>query len=126
MASCGPEELVELRTTFSSRAAAEACAERLVTGRLAACVQVDGPVTSIYRWEGATERGEEWRCTCKTSPSRADACQAAMLAGHEYRTPEILVTRATASPAYAAWARASVEVVGDLPPGQHEPKARED
>jgi periplasmic divalent cation tolerance protein len=126
MTSSTPDELVELRTMFSARAAAEACAERLVTGRLAACVQIDGPVTSIYRWEGAIERTEEWRCTCKTSPERVDACRAALLAGHDYQTPEILVARVTASPAYAAWARASVEVEGGTPVGTSGRDARED
>jgi periplasmic divalent cation tolerance protein len=100
--------LVELRTTLSSRAAAEACAERLVAARLAACVQIDGPVQSIYRWQGAIERTEEWRCVCKTSPERAAACRTAILEMHDYQTPEILSTTVTASAAYAAWARASV------------------
>lgn len=108
MTSPDAAELVELRTTFASRAAAEACAERLVSARLAACVQVDGPVQSIYRWEGTTERTEEWRCSCKTAPHRADACRDAILESHDYRTPEILMARVTASAAYAAWARACV------------------
>jgi len=114
MTSFAPTELVEVRTTFASRAAAEVCAERLVTGCLAACVQVDGPVTSVYRWEGAVEKAEEWRCTCKTTAERVDACRAAILAVHDYRTPEILATHVHSTPAYAAWARASV-TEGDGP-----------
>ena len=124
MTSCDREQLVELRTMFSSRAAAEACAERLVTAGLAACVQVEGPVTSIYRWQGVIERAEEWRCTCKTSPARAAACQAAILAGHDYQTPELLMTRVTASPGYAAWATASAEVAADASRVPHELSAR--
>jgi periplasmic divalent cation tolerance protein len=126
LTSSAPDELVELRTMFSTHAAAEACAERLVAGRLAACVQIDGPVTSIYRWEGAIERAEEWRCTCKTAPERADACRAAILAGHDYQTPEILAARVSASPAYAAWARVSVEVDGGTAVGTSGRDALED
>lgn len=100
--------VTEIRTTFAARDAAEACAHRLVAARLAACVQIDGPVHSTYCWQGTVETTEEWRCTCKTTPARAEACIAAILAGHPYVTPEVLVRQATATPAYAAWVRESV------------------
>jgi len=94
--------LVEIRTTFPSQAAAAACAERLaerlVAGRLAACVQVDGPVASTYRWREAVETATEWRCTCKTTAARREA----------YETPQVTVVSLEASPAYAAWVRGSV------------------
>jgi periplasmic divalent cation tolerance protein len=79
-----------------------------VAAGLAACVQIDGPVHSTYRWRGAVETAVEWRCTCKTTPARAEACVAAIVAGHPYATPEVLVRQATATPAYAAWVRDSV------------------
>jgi len=101
-------DLVEIRTTFASRAAAEACAARLVADRVAACVQIDGPLTSVYRWQGRVETAQEWRCTCKTTSSRAGACRATILGLHDYQTPEILEAPATAAPAYAAWVRTSV------------------
>lgn len=100
--------IVEIRTTLPRREAALALAERLVTGRLAACVQVDGPLTSVYRWQGAVEQAVEFRCTCKTTDARAAACTAAILADHEYDTPEVLEGRFHGSPAYAAWVRAAV------------------
>lgn len=102
------DAVAEIRTTFAARDAAVACASRLVGARLAACVQIDGPVHSTYRWQGAVETAEEWRCTCKTTPARAAACVAAIVAGHPYATPEVLVRQATATPAYAAWVRESV------------------
>ncbi len=100
--------VIEIRTTFSRRELAEACARRLVADCLAACVQVDGPIQSVYRWQGVVESAEEFRCTCKTSPDRHEECVAALVAGHEYDTPEVLVTAVTASSDYAAWVRASV------------------
>ena len=102
------DAIVELRTTFARREDALACAERLVRERLAACVQVDGPITSVYRWEGAVETADEYRCTCKTSRERAAACMAAIRATHAYQTPEVIFSEVIASPAYAAWVRASV------------------
>jgi periplasmic divalent cation tolerance protein len=107
------DAVAELRTTFSCRDRAAACARHLIERRLAACVQIEGPVTSIYRWQGVMETAEEFRCTCKTSVARAAACSAAILGVHEYATPELLVVVAQASPAYAAWVRAEVETHSD-------------
>lgn len=100
--------LVEIRTTFPSQATAAASAELLVAGRLAACVQVEGPISSTYRWQGAVETAVEWRCTCKTTAARRDDCVAAILSGHAYETPQVTVVSLEASPAYAAWVRESV------------------
>jgi len=100
--------LVEIRTTFPNRDAAAACARRVVSKRLAACGQVEGPVASTYRWRGGVEAAEEWRSTFKTTASRSAACIAAVAAGHPYDNPELLVVEVAASPAYAAWVRESV------------------
>jgi periplasmic divalent cation tolerance protein len=100
--------LVEIRTTFGTRDAALALSTRLVEARLAACVQVDGPITSTYAWQGAVERADEWRCVCKTSQAACDACVSAIMAGHPYETPEVVVIPAVASPAYAAWVAETV------------------
>lgn len=105
--------VVELRTTFSCRDRAAACARHLIDKRLAACVQIEGSVTSIYRWQGVMETAEEFRCTCKTSVARAAACSAAILGMHDYATPELLAVVAQASPAYAAWVQAEVETPSD-------------
>ncbi len=100
--------LVEVRTTFSSPAAAAACAERLVRERLAACVQVEGPLRSTYAWQGEVTTAEEWRCSCKTTAAACAACVAAIVAGHEYQTPQVIVVPLEATAGYAAWVRASV------------------
>lgn len=101
--------LVEIRTTFGSRLEASACAERLVVGGLAACVQVEGPLLSTYRWRSAVETAEEWRCTCKTTAARREACIAALVSHHPYQTPQVTVIPIEATAAYAAWVRESVE-----------------
>jgi periplasmic divalent cation tolerance protein len=106
--SADDDPLVEIQTTFAARDAAAACAERLVGRGLAACVQIDGPVCSTYRWQGRVETAEEWRCTCKTTATRSVACVAAIVATHPYENPEVLVRQVTGTPAYAAWVRESV------------------
>lgn len=101
--------IIEIRTTFGSRVEADACAARLVEGRFAACVQVEGPIQSTYRWRSAVERAEEFRCTCKTSVDRAEACLAAIRQSHPYETPELMFAEVFATPDYAAWVRSSAE-----------------
>ena len=48
-------EYVQLLTTAASEAEAGAIAAALVERRLAACVQITGPIKSIYRWRGEIE-----------------------------------------------------------------------
>lgn len=100
--------IVEIHTTFPTRHAAEDCAARLVRERLAACVQIDGPLRSMYAWNGAIESAEEWRCTCKTTVAAEAACLRDIAAHHTYETPELIVTTVSASPAYAAWVHGHV------------------
>jgi periplasmic divalent cation tolerance protein len=100
--------IVEIRTTFGTRGDAEACAAHLVGQRLAACVQVEGPVQSTYWWQSAVERAEEFRCTCKTTHERSQACIEALCRYHAYQTPEVICAEVTSSTAYAEWVRSSV------------------
>ncbi|MFM7520433.1 MAG: divalent-cation tolerance protein CutA [Planctomycetota bacterium] len=102
------EQLISITTTFSTSAAAEACGRRLVEMRLAGCVQVEGPLTSMYRWQGRLETATEWRCVCKTVADREMDCIAAIMALHDYEIPLIAVVAVRGSPAYAAWIRDSL------------------
>lgn len=102
-------ELVQVVTTIDDRGRAEELAAAVVGERLAACVQVSGPIASTYRWKGAVERAEEWVCTAKTTAPRAAALAARLRELHSYEQPEILVTPVRdADPGYAAWVAAEV------------------
>ena len=57
---------VQVVTTTEKEEDAARIARVLVESRLAACVQVLGPVTSTYRWKGAIETATEWQCWAKT------------------------------------------------------------
>ena len=57
-------------TTVDSESAAESLARELIQRGLAACVQVDEPVQSIYKWEGAVQSGREWRLMIKFSAAQ--------------------------------------------------------
>jgi len=103
---------VELRTTLGSRAAAEELAEAMVAQRLAACAQVTGPLASVYRWQGAVERAEEWACLLKTTRAAQPALEAAVMARHPYELPEIVAAPLDGSAAYLGWIERSVSPGG--------------
>ena len=95
---------LSVTTTVDSLAAAERIAAALLDARLAACVQIEGPLESRYHWKGAVERIREWRCTIKTRADLFEALQAALRAAHPYETPEILAHAVVrGSEAYLAW-----------------------
>ena len=90
-------------TTEADQSKAEALAEQLIKGRLAACVTLM-PVQSCYRWQGEIERSQEVQLIIKTSPQRLEQLLASLEASHSYDTPEILHLAAQAGAAYGAWA----------------------
>jgi periplasmic divalent cation tolerance protein len=97
-------EYLQVLTTAGSEEEAGAIAAALIERRLAACVQISGPITSIYRWQGEIENAQEWHCLAKTAASRWDAVEAAIRAAHSYDEPEIIATPIVAgSPGYLRW-----------------------
>jgi periplasmic divalent cation tolerance protein len=76
----------------------------LVAERLAACVNVVGPVRSIYRWQGAVEEATEHLLVVKARRADAAALDARVRALHSYEVPEVLVLPVEGgSAAYLAW-----------------------
>ncbi len=96
-------EVVLVLSTFSDLPAAETCAGYLVEHSIAACVQIDGPIRSVYQWKGSIENDQEFRLLIKTSQESLDGCVAALKKQHPYELPEIVVLNAQASAAYAFW-----------------------
>lgn len=90
--------------TIGDAAAAEALARDLVESRVAACVNVSGPITSIYRWQGEIQRDDERLLLIKTSEDRFEALRGAIVARHPYEVPEIVALPIVAGHApYLAW-----------------------
>lgn len=93
-------------TTLASSAEAQALARDLLSRGLAVCCQVDGPVQSIYHWQGKIESAPEFRLTIKFLSDRQSRMEAVLLAQHPYDTPEWVVVEATAvSEKYLSWAQ---------------------
>lgn len=83
---------------------AQELAREVVNARLAACVQVLGPVRSTYRWKGDVEVAEEWVCSMKTTSERFAALESFIKSRHAYETAEITASPIVAgSPEYLEW-----------------------
>lgn len=99
-------DLIVIETTLGARQDADKLAAALVDQKLAACVQITGPITSTYRWQGQIETSEEWRLSIKTERRYFEAAERAILALHPYEQPEILAFPVIAANAgYEAWVK---------------------
>ena len=103
------EDFIQTITTTSRRDVARRIARALVDRRLAGCVQIVGPIESIYRWQGRIETAREWLCLIKTTRARFREVAAAIETLHPYDTPEIVALPiAAGSQRYLDWLAASV------------------
>lgn len=107
-------EYIQVVTTTEHREEAERIARELVERRLAACVQIVGPIGSTYRWQGKIETAEEWQCWAKSRRDRYDQIEQAIRQLHPYEVPEILAMPVLAgSASYLAWLEEQVKVKPD-------------
>jgi periplasmic divalent cation tolerance protein len=98
--------LVQLITTLESREQALSLARDAVDARTAACVQVIGPITSVYRWQGEMEETEEFLCLLKVPSEGMEKLVQFVRDRHPYDTPELTAVGSTfVEERYLAWAR---------------------
>lgn len=77
---------------------------QMVEERLAACINITAPCTSIYWWEGKVEQSDEAPAILKTSVDRADALIERIAELHSYDVPAIVAWPADhALPAFTEW-----------------------
>ena len=103
------QRFVQVLSTFGTEEEAHRIAEALVEARLAACVQILGPIRSTYRWGGEVRTDQEWLGIAKTTEAGFEALADAIRRDHSYDVPEITATPiARGSEAYLEWIRAEV------------------
>jgi len=91
-------------TNLPDRESAVALARTLVERRLAACVNVLGECTSVYRWQGKIEEAAEVPVLIKTSEDAYPALERSLRELHPYELPEIIaVPLAHGLPDYLGW-----------------------
>ena len=95
-------------TTVENQAQAQALASGLVATRFAVCVQIEGPIRSIYRWAGKVDQSTEYRLMIKFLGARSRDVEAWVLRHHPYETPEwIVVQTEHVAEKYLSWAQAN-------------------
>lgn len=84
---------LQIVTTTPQHAQATQIAEALIEKSLAACVQIEGPIDSIYRWKEAVEREQEWRLSIKTTSKCYEAARELVFQMHAYEQPQWIAFR---------------------------------
>lgn len=85
----------------------------MIEERLAACVNILAPCTSIYRWDGQIETATEVPALFKTDETTAAALIDRVAALHSYDVPGITAWAVEkAHGPYADWVQSSVQADG--------------
>ena len=84
------DDYIQVLISIDSEEGARALQRLLVECRVAACVQVLGPISSTYWWEGQIEEAQEWLCLAKTQANHYDTLESLVKDSHPYEVPEIL------------------------------------
>ncbi len=97
-------EYIQVTTTTETKEDAKKIAHSIVGKRLAACVQVIGPITSVYWWKDKIEEAGEWLCVMKSRQSLYSGLEKAIREIHPYEVPEIIsVPIAGGGKSYLEW-----------------------
>jgi len=104
MKNFNDREFLQVSTAVEKKEDADRIVRVLVETRLAACVQIVGPIESTYRWKGRIEKTGELLCLIKTSRDLYTELERAIREVHPYETPEIVAAPIVQGSAdYMAW-----------------------
>ena len=82
--------VISVYAVFRDADEAERIGHMVVEERLSACVNINGSIRSIYRWNGAIESANEVAAIFKTTEARADALITRIAELHSYEVPCIV------------------------------------
>jgi periplasmic divalent cation tolerance protein len=99
-----PHKIRVILATSGSEEQADSIARALVSERLAACVNIVGPMRSIYRWRDKVEEDREYLLVIKTRATLYVKVEKRVREMHTYGVPEVLaLTADRGSPPYLKW-----------------------
>ena len=97
-------DLIIVLTNLPDRTSATKLAALLIEHRHAACVNILGECTSVYRWNGEVNMATEVPLLIKTTLSEYARLEEKIRDNHPYEVPEILgIPVAKGLPAYLDW-----------------------
>ncbi len=98
------DEYIQVLITIDEKEKAEEIAEELIGERLAACVQIVGPIESTYIWEGSVQEAKEYMCIAKSEMDLYAKLERTVKEIHPYENPEIIaVPIVEGSKEYLSW-----------------------
>lgn len=102
-------QAILVQTTTSSRQDAQRLAQAIIHHQLAGCVQITGPILSVYRWQDAIQEEEEFLLSIKTIDRAFAPLSNLIREHHSYDVPEIiLLPILDGSPDYLEWLKQQV------------------
>lgn len=105
-----PFSPIIVTTTSDDQEVLNGISKQLIAMRLAACVQISGPITSCYHWQGAIESSTEWQCLAKTSQHLFPELEKVVLDLHNYDQPQLVTWKITdGNSGYLAWLEANLK-----------------
>jgi len=95
---------IQVMSTVEKKEDAEKIAREVLGKRLAACVQILGPMQSFFHWQGKIDQAEEFLCLFKSRHDLYEELEKIILTNHPYDVPEILaIPIANGSSSYLNW-----------------------
>ncbi len=99
-----------IRITCPQQRVARAIADEAIESRAAACANIEGPMSSTYRWKGVVEQAFEFILWLKAPAENFAKIEAIVKDLHPYDVPAIVALPCTAVNApYEAWVRENTE-----------------
>jgi periplasmic divalent cation tolerance protein len=100
---------IQILTAVEKKEDAENIARSLVKRRLAACVQILGPISSTFLWEEKMEKTKEWLCLIKSKRNLYSKVESTIMKMRPYKIPETMaVPVMIASRSYLEWINSAV------------------
>jgi len=97
-------DYIQVMTAVDNEEDAQNIASAIVSQRLAASVQIVGPVNSTFWWNNDVETSEEWLCLIKTRADLFPELDALIQQVHPYDVPELLAVPIVAGgKSYLEW-----------------------
>jgi periplasmic divalent cation tolerance protein len=78
------ENYIQVLISIDTQERARALQRVLLEARAAACVQILGPISSAYWWEGQIEEAQEWLCLAKTRRAAYQRLEELVNENHPY------------------------------------------
>lgn len=106
--SASESEFIAVYVTVPSAEAGKAVASKLISDKLAACVNMIPGIQSMYWWEGKVEVDQELLLMIKSRAPLFDALSKAVVEAHPYDVPEVIAVPITnGNKGYLDWLASS-------------------